>query len=483
MTESGDFAARHVLHSRDGELADAAPRTTPAQVRAMVRRAGESPRGLVLYVHGGLVGTPAAIETAKAMAPSIEESGGYPVFLVWETGLIGSLLDAFTGPARSIFGRLADAVAGLPALSTSAGVRADDPRSQLAARLRADPQLVADLERAARTPPRNAEQGAGDILTGVSSDRDALTPATYRAIFGVGGDPRAALPLDPFDRFLAFAFGILDELRAREPYGRLHGPRQSVLEECVRAVGAGTAAWDDMKADADRNLGPTGAVTLLLDAIRERADGGARQLPVTVIAHSAGSVIACHLIERWQGGSPSGRLDVVLLAPSVSTERFARTLRADAAAPQITGLRIFTMTDAAERADALPTTTQRLYEHSLLYFVSGACESRPDQAWGVRADVPLSGMRRFADAEELTPSSRLRSGWEDQTPLVTRAEYAAIRAVERGLAADPDRLVLTPTGADAPAGRRSSARSHEGFVWGTWDSIRHIVANGLADGG
>lgn len=331
---------------------------------------------------------------------------------------------------------------------------------------------MADVERAARTPPRNASRGG-----------DALTPATYRAIFGGGGDTRAALPLDPFDRFLAFAFGILDELRAREPYGRLHGPRQSVLEECVRAVGVGAAAWDDMKEDADRNLGQTGAVTLLLDAIRERADGGTPPLPVTVIAHSAGSIIACHLVERWQGGPPSGRLDVVLLAPSVSAERFARMLQADAVAPVVTGLRIFTMTDAAERADALPTITQRLYEHSLLYFVSGACDSRPDPAWGVRADVPLSGMRRFAGAEELTASSRLRSGWEDQTPLVTHAEYTAIRAVERVLAADPDRLVLTPTAADAPAGRRSSARSHEGFVWGTLESIRHIVANGLADGG
>lgn len=114
MTESDDFAARHVIHSRDGELADSTPRTTPAHVRSMVRRAGDSPRGLVLYVHGGLVGASAAIETAEAMAPAIEESGGYPVFLVWETGLIDSLLDAFTGPARAIFDALAAAVAESP---------------------------------------------------------------------------------------------------------------------------------------------------------------------------------------------------------------------------------------------------------------------------------------------------------------------------------------------------------------------------------
>lgn len=464
MTQHDMFAERHILHSRDGRLAESGPPTTRAQVREMVRRAGGSPRGLVLYIHGGLVTTSAALTTAECLAPEIAGSGGYPVFLVWETGLLDSLLDAFAGPARVIFGALADAVAEMP--------EEGEPRPVLERRLRSDPLLVAEVERAARTPPRRRAGGVdalnGDLL------RAALTPETYRAVFGIAGDRRGALPLEPFDSFLAFAFGVLDELRAREPYGWLHGPRQSVLEECVRAVGVGAAAWDEMTADAGRNLGPTGAVTVLLEAIRDREAAGAPPLPITVIAHSAGSMIACDLIDRWRAVPGAGRLDVVLLAPSASAERFALTLRADAVAPVLAGLRIFTMTDAAERADALPRMTQRVYEHSLLYFVSGACESR--------ADRPLSGMRRFADAEKLTPSSRRRSGWADQTPLVTAAEHAAIRTIERYLAADPDRLVLTPTPADAPAGRASSARSHEGFVWATRESIRHIVAHGLADG-
>lgn len=461
MTEGGGFAARHVIHSRDGRLADSGPATTPDHVRDMVQRAGETPRGLVLYIHGGLVGASAALETAKALAPEIADAGGYPVFLVWETALLDSLLDAFSGLGRRIFGALADAVAELPALSAAGAVRqgVDAPRALLEELLRRDAQLVAAVQRAARAP-------------GIVAEADALTPETYRAIFGEWTELRGAPPLDPFERFLAFAFGVLDELRAREPYGRLHGRRQSVLEECVRAVGVGRAAWEDMVGDAERNVDEAGAVAVLLDAIRDHESAGGSPLPVTLIAHSAGSMIACHLVERWRGRR--GPLDVVLLAPSVSAEQFARTLRADAAAPVPMGLRIFTMTDAAERADALPRRTERLYEHSLLYFVSGACETRADRA--------LVGMRRFAAAEELTPTSRLRSGWDDQIPLVEGVEYAAIRVIEDHLAADPARLVLTPTPAGAPAGRASSARSHEGFVWATRESIRHIVAHGLADG-
>lgn len=483
----------HVIHSQDGRLASTSPVTTVEDVRRMVREAQSSPHGLVLYLHGGLIDRDKGLEGARALLPRFLDAGAYPVFLVWESGLLDSILNSTGGPAGVIIARLVAVFDRLGWAGEAAYLfEAPDGRGGLEARLAValadDEELRDAVIRAAEAPARERSSIYPDRggVAGASLSREA-----YRAFFATdppigrfGLDGSAGPSFDPMERLVLFALGVLDSLLARERYGRLHGKSQSVVEEILRRIGLGGRAWESMKAFADHNFVTAeaasgvrdGAMTVLLNELAgwER-ESGAPARRVTVIAHSAGSIIACNFVDRFREMGLEAQLDVVFLAPAVTHDRFARSLLGEATSTVIHGFRMFTMDDVHERTDDV----WGVYGHSLLYLVSGAFEVRSDLRLNVRADVPIVGMRRFAHRQLLTDHAPPRSGWRAQrTPYVTRDEDDAIGIVEDYLSA-PTRLVATPTAGKSAPGFESTAQSHSGFAVATLDSLVHIIRHGL----
>jgi hypothetical protein len=95
-------------------------RTTPDDVRALVdvhlkkaRELWQPADGIVdvcLYAHGGLVDEAAAAETAATWIPMLYDAKIFPIFLMWETGLLSTLAN-----------RIEDAVRGIPRTTGAGG--------------------------------------------------------------------------------------------------------------------------------------------------------------------------------------------------------------------------------------------------------------------------------------------------------------------------------------------------------------------------
>jgi hypothetical protein len=98
----------HVVNLSRGELsAEGQFSTTPAHLDGIVdairdRLAGDPSLRVLLYAHGGLVGESDALGYAKTMFPWWLSKGVYPVFFVWESGLLEILRQYIVGP-RDIF--------------------------------------------------------------------------------------------------------------------------------------------------------------------------------------------------------------------------------------------------------------------------------------------------------------------------------------------------------------------------------------------
>jgi hypothetical protein len=99
----------HVINLRRGQLADGPAGegeyfSTAADVEAIFAThlpaflAGRSgPVPLMVNAHGGLVTEAAGLRAAASRIPWWKENGVYPIYFVWETGLVTSLADALAG--------------------------------------------------------------------------------------------------------------------------------------------------------------------------------------------------------------------------------------------------------------------------------------------------------------------------------------------------------------------------------------------------
>ncbi|WP_208711356.1 caspase family protein [Sinomonas sp. R1AF57] len=99
----------HVINLRRGQLADRPAGegeyfSTAADVEAIFAThlpaflAGRSgPVPLMVNAHGGLVTEAAGLRAAASRIPWWKENGVYPIYFVWETGLVTSLADALAG--------------------------------------------------------------------------------------------------------------------------------------------------------------------------------------------------------------------------------------------------------------------------------------------------------------------------------------------------------------------------------------------------
>ncbi|MEU4164796.1 hypothetical protein [Actinoplanes sp. NPDC026670] len=461
---------------------------TPDGLGAVMLAAAASPR-MVLHVHGGLVDENAGLRIAESLTPVYRGAGAYPVFVVWRAGLGEIVRNNLVEIAREeIFERLTSRV-----LSWSVGWlrgRAEGSRSSgasrptepelaehLAARRRFDDpdqgeEPFADEEPFPGEQITAAEQSA--FLTELETDpylTQWVTTVAPRAEAGARGgiDPGTGVPtrmdtevlaeITPDDPDGARGGGVVTVYLARKALqvlraviGRFRdrtdsGLYPTVVEEMLRVfyLGAvGAVLWSTMKKETEDAFRPGDdrAGTLLLSHLAAAHDAGTLGR-VTLVGHSTGAVYLDNLLLA----ADRGRFQVCYLAPACTTEHFARTL--DAATDRIGRFRMFTMTDEAERADRLAGA---VYPRSLLYLVSGLLE----RDRGASAVVPVLGLARY-----LTPGGSAAFRLDSVHPYT----------------AGPDRLILSPTGAQALAGARSTAVRHGDFDDDALvrDSLAHLV--------
>lgn len=201
------------------------------------------------------------------------------------------------------------------------------------------------------------------------------------------------------------AYRCFNRFRAR----RDHGFQATVVEELCRELYGdliGAKVWGMMVQDAADHFTGNGFGGALLDML-----GRVPQLAHFVVTgHSAGSIWASQMLLDMERRNLDRKLKLFLLAPAVRANLFAETI--DRSGHRIQSCRMFTMTDALERKDAvLGHDKGYIYPSSLLYLVSGLFEEKDAKAY---ADAPLVGMRRFAGAPWLDADEAAANATIDQ---------------------------------------------------------------------
>ena len=494
-----------VVSGADGRLVGRSTRDVAALLDSALTR----PR-VVVHLHGGLVDEAAGKRLAASLVPVYSGADAFPVFLVWQAGIREVLRNNVLEIAREeLFERLLGRVLGWAV----GRVRGEEEgvRGAGSVLLPSQPELVAELggRRRLTDPEAGAEPFAGQPLPerdpGADGEPYALPPedeAEFLRQVTADAELQRQVAAAAADRGLAWGEAdgtrgaptvepvpsridddVLAEIAAGEEEGARglvsaavlarkalqvlravllryrtqtdSGVYTTVVEEVLRAFylgSVGGALWQAMKKETEDTFSADHtdrAGRLLLDrlAARRLDDEGPR---LTLVGHSTGAVFIDNLLTaaagtrpaEAAGGSSSGEFQVCFLAPACTTQHFGQTL--DVADDLIGRFRMFTMTDEAERADRL---VGAVYPRSLLYLVSGLLE----RDRGASAVAPVLGMSRYLAAGGL---DRLLGSDDAVTARLARV---------RRYTTEADRLVLSPSPADAPADARSSACSHPDF--------------------
>jgi hypothetical protein len=379
--------------------------------------------------------------------------------------------DAMSGPeqARSVDALFAADTAGV--------------QDEVLADLQSDTEFQMALATLPDLPPATRSAFAP---AGTQERRSAFSELAARE-FSKESHARGLVELYQVAKFLVRVVHAVLQRRANR---RDHGLYATCVEEAVRAfklAGSGlnewgkALEWNRMKQDVVDAFGPDPqlhAATALLSRLQGAIAKGMRLDRVTLVGHSTGAIFIAHWLARSQDFLPSSlKQDVVFLAPAITYELFAQTVRAHGTA--IGSFRMFAMQDAAERDDQVWGTDQELpggqdwrryiYPSSLLYLVSGILESQVDAHGEVRdqADVPLVGMQRYFSAQDT------------YTQEVDPA-FACVDTARDWLAARPDALVWSIAHGQAN-GMNSTSIDHGAFDEdeATLNSLRHIVTQGF----
>lgn len=299
-------------------------------------------------------------------------------------------------------------------LASPAGARAADTaldEDEIRADLEGDTEFLQALATLPDVPPatRSALAPAG------ARERRSAFAELASAEFSKSSQTRGLIEIVQVARFLV---KVLRGVLGRRANGRDHGLYATCVEEAVRAFKiAGSGAnewgkalqWNRMKQDTVDAFGPDPdlhAGTALLARLGKALAGGLQLDRITLIGHSTGAIYIANWLARSADFLPATlKQDVIFLAPAISFDLWARTLRAHG--QRIGGFRLFAMHDALERDDQVwggdpdldggKDWRRYVYPSSLLYLVSGILESRrgADGQEHDEADVPLVGMERF----------------------------------------------------------------------------------------
>jgi hypothetical protein len=389
---------------------------------------------LVVHFHGGLVNEKTGMAIAEHLLPVYHSAGSYPVFFVWESGLLEVLSHNLSEiSSEKIFQLLLKnllqfTVAKLKQKAVARGRLLELPndlevKAELDRREIATP--YAALDQIILTPGEKLQDvEEQQFLNQISADREIELEANkiadsflsardmdvYRQIShgtSVRGSLRTLMSPSIMDEirseelatgkskgFLTTAFilkhalSILRRTVNRFARQRSHGVYTTIIEELLREFylsNVGEVIWRLMKQDTEDAFKGDPLLyggTAFLEGIKAHWLAGGHPR-IILVGHSTGAVYICHFLKYAQKRLPIDiKFDVIFLAPACTFNLFSSTLQDSAG--RISGIRIFGMQDKVERANQLVPV---LYPHSLLYFVSGILENE--------ADMPIMGMQRF----------------------------------------------------------------------------------------
>jgi hypothetical protein len=495
MCAEADFTKDHYINLSNGRFDS----TTRADLDHTFQtwRAAEKP--LVAHFHGGLVNEKSGMEVARKLLPVYSEAGGFPFFFVWEAGLgetiLQNLRDIYD---ERIFRRLLERIVqfAVGKLQQAPGTRGTrlalpplpkvqdelrdgstaqrepyehiDPASlspneamampeeqQFREELEADSVINLESQAIANQlmPPEetNAERARSRGARAQASRHTLMSPDVLEDIRKETSAPGARSGLVT-TRIIVGGVRVLAKVIDRFRNRTDHGIYVTAIEEILRefyVANVGQYIWAHMKEATANAFKPDGKVhggAAFLENLKAEWEAGNRRR-VVLIGHSTGAVYICHLLQHAAKQLPAEiRFDVVFLAPACTFDLFNDTL--EKAADRITEIRVFAMHDALEINDQL---VPAIFPRSLLYFVSGVVEDKPD--------MPLVGMKRYYSG---------------------RAPYDgnAIQSTCRFLATKQGRSVWSEVA--GASGLSSSSHRHGDFDddGPTLESLRHIIASG-----
>lgn len=461
---------------------------------------------MIVHFHGGLVSETSAMNMADRLLPEYRQTNiGYPVFFVWESGLLEVIRNNVNEIlSEEFFQKLllrALQFAGGKVLQ-SAGERgtmvtpldddhvanqiermkADQPNfvqmtqermtatsdvTELEARqfrdmLESDPGFMAEVQMISNSvePPDKAARSRGAEVAGSKAtlmSPEVLADIRREKLTGTEGTRGIFSSV----RLIKGAITVVIKVVARFARKRDHGFHATVVEEIFREFyvsAVGREIWGLMKKDTADAFGDNPLIhggSAFLQQIA-RVDPG-NQRRILLVGHSAGSEYICNLLRNVNQFLPNDyKFDIVLMAPACRIEFFTDTIRHHG--QHVDNIRMFTMHDDLEKKDRL---IPAIYPHSLLYFISGVLEDE--------ADKPILGMERYFTMD---------------TPHYQKPDTGIPDA--RSFFGTPKRTVFSVSG--GTAGLESNALSHGGFDdtdganatrRSTIDSIRFILKNGF----
>jgi len=472
---------------------------------------------IVLHFHGGLVRKSAGKETAERLTPVYQAAGAHPVFFVWESGLIETLkhnLGEINKEAifqklikkiiKHAVGKLtadvgAKAVGQLPyptdielAIELKKAEQNEEPYAGLDPDPSADEVAAKELEALERELALDQEFQsevraiATTALPNVVVEQDgskgvnALTRKSTKSLMSDDviqeleeETEEGAKGLITTAKMIKRAGTILVRVVKRFLNNRDHGLYVTVVEETLRefyAANVGAEIWQMMKKETadtfDDGPGDRGG-RLFIEGLGKILASGHRP-EITLVGHSTGAVFILNLLRHVDACAKDLAhpwpddfkfKNVVFLAPACDFDVFHTGL--DQHAGRFENFRMFTMRDELEKGKPLVPV---IYPRSLLYFVSGVVEKKPN---GESAfDHPILGMERYFT-------------------MTDTYDQQSIEAVRTFVAGDDKRTVWSVE--DRGPGLRSNADTHGGFddfdsnqpdLLTTMPSVQHIIANG-----
>jgi hypothetical protein len=498
---------------KDGLLAD----TTKSDVDHLIASLKDEKK-IVLFFHGGLVSKEQALTTAAKLQKAYSAAGAHPVFFVWESDLLSTLqhnlqeigkekifkillkflIQFAVGKLTDIGGGKASGQLQVPNDITVAvelkKVKArQEPFSNVAPQPTLQPlneaeqkkfeselennrgfqrEVIAIVNSAQPEAEKQETSSKGVLSMDRRSAKTLMSPEVVEELKqDVAANAGKGIVISP--ALVLRAGKILKRVIDRFLEKRDHGVYCTVVEEILRDLyfaNLGAIVWEMMKketADSFENAGqvPERGGWYFIQKLGELIQNG-HQPEVTLVAHSAGAVYVCNLlqyVDKLRKAGNSSHLDhfkfknVIFLAPACDFSLFSNVLVNGR--DLFENFRMFALDDAGESGKPLVPRIPVLYTRSLMYFVSGLLEREPNDPEISAYDRPLVGMQRYY----LDTATY-------QTP-----EIVAVR----NFINENERNVVWSKG-NRGLGLASSAEEHGGFAEekDTLASVSHIISKG-----
>jgi|GEM_PF-5305720 len=340
----------NVIYTRGGVLR--ADRNVWTPEDQIAEYAKDPSRTLVIHFHGGLVDEASALTEADDMGETCygdPQLGVFPLFLLWDSGWSNSL-NEMTGDVLR-------------------------PSGQRALTMLVQ-KITGTMEKGHTPSIFELAATVAEIQNDDEYKRDRLKEQGQPAPNFLHAD------------WLLHHLGELQSFASwmrSEPYPWVPlGPRAACFEFLTRLIAKD--GWDRMKADGEKLCEVGAPISRVLSAIQQKVPPDAH---IVLVGHSAGSILIDDFLWEAHRMMPDRKFDVVWMAPAITYRLVTDHL--DAYRQNVRHFKVFNLSAKNEMADHMLSDIGQFrsdaYPGSLLLYVSGALEDRPD--------CPVVGLERF----------------------------------------------------------------------------------------